>query len=754
MDTALDFSIVIPVFNREDLTQQCLATLPPTLAGAGLGEVIVVDNGSDPATAAVLAAHPWVRVIRNERNLGFAAACNQGTRAAQGRYVVHLNNDTVGHPGWLAAMLRVFAEEPNVGVVGARLLFPDGTLQHAGVVAAPNRLGPEGFGPYHFLWKWPGDTPAAMHRTDYDCVTGACLVMERDVYLELGGFDEAYWNGYEDVDLCYKARARGLRVIYEPSAVLIHYESQSGIQRKRRVLHNVRELAERWRDVIVPDHNRWAERVGFVRRDSIAGNVVHLSPPHATLFVHGAEPANADAWLARARAGRFPIGDVIWCAAGRAPAGTASHRDARAKLAEATVVRGDRYVAIVDTSSQLDVDWLSDLIDTVEFGTDVCAATVVAAEDFDLTSMPLAADARCTLLAMRTFPQHLAIDPTFATVGGCVAAFVADAVSIGRAVRAVRRPAAVLGADVPDAVFATRRGMSIARARRADALRLEELSRRTNEVVMLSVVMVTRNLPEQAANAIRSLREFTTIPYELIVVDNGSKTAARDAVAGIPGITFIASPRDLGAAAGRNLGARSARGTHVCFIDDDVVVAPGALEALLASFADDATLGITAPVTNLGELAQMGTQPKYGDMQGLIAFARGRSADFAGQRFPAEIVGGFCLLVARTALEIVGGFDPRFPSGTFETVDFCIRVRAAGYGIGICEDAFVHHAGGAALLANGQPYPANLSAAWPIIAAKFGLPTVMPEARLGSYVAAIRGGFDPRTHRVVVSAAP
>jgi GT2 family glycosyltransferase len=203
----MEYSIVIPVFNREDLTKQCLETLRPTLEGAGEGEVIVVDNGSKPETAAVLAAFPFVRVIRNERNLGFAAACNQGTRAAQGRFVVHLNNDTVGTPGWLATMLRVFDEEPNVGVVGAKLLFPDGTLQHAGVVALPHRFGAETIGPYHYLWQAAGAHPVAAIPVDLEVVTGACLVSPRELFLELGGFEELFWNGYEDVDYCLKVRS-------------------------------------------------------------------------------------------------------------------------------------------------------------------------------------------------------------------------------------------------------------------------------------------------------------------------------------------------------------------------------------------------------------------------------------------------------------------------------------------------------------------------------------------------------------------
>ncbi len=737
---AVDFSIVMPVFNREDLTQQCLSTLLPTLAGAGTGEVIVVDNGSEPATAAVLAEHPWVRVIRNEKNLGFAAACNQGTRAAQGRFVVHLNNDTVGRDGWLAAMLRVFAEEENVGIVGARLLFPDGTLQHAGVVAGPMRLGPEGFGPYHFLWQRAPDHPAAIHRTDYDVVTGACLVMERAMYLELGGFDEVYWNGYEDVDLCYKARSRGLRVIYEPSAVLVHFESQSGIQRKRRLLHNIRELAERWRDTVVPDHNRWSERAGFIRRETIFGGPPQLSVPPLAVLVHGDAPADAQAWLAHATSGRHPIVEVIWAAAGKPPKGAVARTDPRAALAEVMELRGDRYLVVVDTATHVEREWLSDLIDTVEFGGDLCAATVVDAEELDPRSMPLTADARCTLLALRQFPQHLDVDRTMGTIDGAVAALVSEAVALGRGVRATRRPTARLGPDRDDATFARRFGRSIALARRADPVRLEELSRRANGTVGLSIVLVTCNLSKDATNAIMSLREFVRIPYELIVVDNGSLAEHRDAIAGIAGIRFIASPVNVGNAAARNLGARYATGTHLLFLDDDTVVAPQAVESLLAAFADDRVLGMTAPVTNNGDVGQT-VGAAYANTEQLVAITLERHRDYLGIRVPCDAVGGFCVCISRVAWDAVGGYDGRFASGTFESEDLCIRIRSAGYSIDVCEDAFVHHSGGGSLRANGASYPIDKSQAWSALATKFGMTPKMPEYPIHHYVAAARGGF-------------
>src|SRR5262249_15422921 len=155
---------------------------------------IVVDNASSDQTPEVLAEFPWIRLIRNERNLGFAAANNQGARAAQGRFLILLNNDTQPFPGWLSAMLKV-AGEPDVGAVGARLLFANDTIQHAGVVVTHVLFGRMGVTPFHYGFRLGGGDPDVNKRRDYQVVTGACLATPRDLYLELGGLDEIYWNG-------------------------------------------------------------------------------------------------------------------------------------------------------------------------------------------------------------------------------------------------------------------------------------------------------------------------------------------------------------------------------------------------------------------------------------------------------------------------------------------------------------------------------------------------------------------------------
>ena len=238
-------SIVIPCFNRADLTLQCLQALAASTE-PGTYEVVLVDNGSTDATAQLAdLAGPLFSVIRNEENLGFARACNQGAAAARAPVVVFLNNDVLARPGWLPALLAPFEHDPTVGIVGARLLFPDGSLQHAGIVIGTGVADGRLQGAHRF-YQMPGDTPEALVAGEVQAVTGAVLAIRREAWDAVGGFDEGYWNGLEDVDLCLSVGDQGWKVVYEPSAVLVHLESQSGAERWSKFDANVERFHQRW----------------------------------------------------------------------------------------------------------------------------------------------------------------------------------------------------------------------------------------------------------------------------------------------------------------------------------------------------------------------------------------------------------------------------------------------------------------------------------------------------------------------------
>ena len=215
-------SIVIPTFNRLDLTRDCLDGIRRTTA-PGSVEIVVVDNRSTDGTRDYLAAEQRagrIRCLLNEENIGFGKACNRAVETSTGEFVLLLNNDIVPLPGWLDAMLAELAD-PTVGIVGSRLLYPDGTIQHAGADFTPNRETE------HVHRSAPGDDPAVTVSRDYPVVTGASMLLRRDLYDRLGGFDEGFWMYVEDVDLCVRAWHAGYRVRYCADSVLIHFESQS-----------------------------------------------------------------------------------------------------------------------------------------------------------------------------------------------------------------------------------------------------------------------------------------------------------------------------------------------------------------------------------------------------------------------------------------------------------------------------------------------------------------------------------------------
>ena len=235
-----DCSIIIPVWNNAALTQQCLTALAQVTEGVTF-EVIVVDNGSTDGVQEFLQTLGGdVRVIRNQDNLGFAKACNQGARASTAPYLIFLNNDTIPLKGWLTALVEDARTHSDVAVVGSKLLYEDGTIQHAGVA-----FSREWFMPYHIYRGMNAQAPCVSHRRELDCVTAACMLVRRDAFIDVDGFDEGYRNGFEDVDLCLKIREKNWKIVYQPHSVLFHLESRTP-GRKTHDQDNSRRLHDRW----------------------------------------------------------------------------------------------------------------------------------------------------------------------------------------------------------------------------------------------------------------------------------------------------------------------------------------------------------------------------------------------------------------------------------------------------------------------------------------------------------------------------
>lgn len=221
----MSVSVIVLHYGPRHLTDACLASLRQHSPDV---QVVLIDN-TPP----------------NE-NLGFAGGCNAGADLADGDVYVFLNNDTEVTAGWLEPILAEL-EDPTVGAAGPKLIYRNGAVQCAGLRIDFRQWGSEA---RNLRADWT-TKPA-----DVDGVTGACLAVRAELFGLLSGFDEGFWNGYEDVDLCLRVRAAGHRIRYTPNATVIHHESQSDpVERYRKVQQNIARLNRKWGD-------RWPSPTG------------------------------------------------------------------------------------------------------------------------------------------------------------------------------------------------------------------------------------------------------------------------------------------------------------------------------------------------------------------------------------------------------------------------------------------------------------------------------------------------------------
>ncbi|HEY0383969.1 MAG TPA: glycosyltransferase family 2 protein [Candidatus Elarobacter sp.] len=247
-------AIVIPTRDHGADVDRCLSSIfaRPTYPDF---EVVLVDNGStDAASLATFArwsaAQPRVRVLRYDVPFNFAAINNHAAQKSKSTYLLFLNNDTeVVTPDWLEALAEQ-VQRPSIGAAGPKLLYPDGTIQHAGVIAGIG--GVAGHVHKHADGEAGGYFNVLRTVNNYSALTGACLMLRREVFERAGGFDEELAVAFNDVDLCLKLGALGLRNVYLPHVVLVHHESKSrgaeaGPDKQARFLRERGIMQERWR---------------------------------------------------------------------------------------------------------------------------------------------------------------------------------------------------------------------------------------------------------------------------------------------------------------------------------------------------------------------------------------------------------------------------------------------------------------------------------------------------------------------------
>jgi GT2 family glycosyltransferase/glycosyltransferase involved in cell wall biosynthesis len=271
-------SIVIPAHNKFWVTYNCIAALilAPNEISA---EIILVDDGSSDQTAEIERYVKGVTIVRHETAQGFVRASNRGAEFARGEFIVMLNNDTEPAAGWLDELAYVFERFDDVGLVGAKLVYPDGKLQEAGGLIFQNLD----------VWNYgrggnPHD-PRFNYIRKVDYCSGACLMLRREIWNQLKGFDEFYAPAYyEDTDLAFRVRALGLKTYYTPFAEIVHFEgvsngasTSSGVKRFQAI--NEPKFRSRWAPTIRRQPNGQSPEVAKDRGAMLRALVIDAETP-------------------------------------------------------------------------------------------------------------------------------------------------------------------------------------------------------------------------------------------------------------------------------------------------------------------------------------------------------------------------------------------------------------------------------------------------------------------------------------------
>ena len=239
-----ELSIIIPVHNALPFLNKCLTSLQK-IEGVDGYEIIIVNDGSSQETVNYLNQFPQLNTIHFQQSKGFIEACHAGVNKANGKYILLLNSDTeLIEPTSFRKMLDIFKFNKNVGVVGARLLLENNTIQHASLIFDPKQMNYI----HHNIGKDKNDPVVCVNEV-VDVVTGACFMTSRGLWNKIGGFDKNYGHGYfEDTDYCLRAKELGYSTIYCGEALLYHYQSKSfsGGPTKEHFSNNHEIFKQRW----------------------------------------------------------------------------------------------------------------------------------------------------------------------------------------------------------------------------------------------------------------------------------------------------------------------------------------------------------------------------------------------------------------------------------------------------------------------------------------------------------------------------
>lgn len=246
-------SIIIPVYNQFNYTYECIKSIIKNTEDVPY-EIIIADDNSTDITRKIKKMIEGITVIRNRQNMRFLLNCNNAAKYAKGKYVLFLNNDTQVQENWLSSLVNLIESDNTIGMVGSKFIYPDGRLQEAGGI-----LWKDGS-----AWNYGHGQNPSLPEFNYvkevDYISGASIMISKELWNEIGGFDERFVPAYcEDSDFAFEVRKRGYKVMYQPKSVIVHFEGVSNgtdtsVGQKAYQVTNSKKFYEKWKEVLEREH--------------------------------------------------------------------------------------------------------------------------------------------------------------------------------------------------------------------------------------------------------------------------------------------------------------------------------------------------------------------------------------------------------------------------------------------------------------------------------------------------------------------
>ena len=714
-------SIIIPVYNNAQYTRQCLEKLFANTDSDSF-ELIVVDNHSTDETSELLPSYGnAINVITNPVNMGFATACNQGARAASGRYVLFLNNDTEVQSGWLDPLIDTLDSDPDIGAAGSRLLYPDGRLQHAGVVVISQKDVCTLLPRHVFMGENPASVPVDQPMF-FQALTAACLMFRKDVFDDLGGFDEAYWNGCEDVDLCFKMHQAGKKMAYQPESIVIHHESVSGHERQVAQPRNNARLRARWEHVIQPDilQEGWIARRGPSR----AVMPMKAGGPDPVEYLEIAAAwwtkRECDAVIAKEARQAAKLLDELTQSRQETAQTKAQLSESRNRLKqlseELDLSRQETAQTKAQLSEELDLSrqetaqtktWLSESRNRLKQITVDLEKSRAHTVEMEKQTAELSAgnQRKADLLRVLHSDFNKLLKSKRWQVGNAVIRFIEILMF---------RPKVMLAADHMQDVF-NRPQESQHRSSPGYSMDPKEIittpipdPAMPKRVVVMNtdIVVCIHNALDDVTRCLDSVVKSTTFPYFLILVNDGSNPEMteylRQFVQTHPHARLLENGTAQGYTRAANQGLRASTAEQVVLLNSDTIVPKMWLEALTECALSDPSIGIVGPMSNAASWQSIPRRFGPDGDWAVNDLPDGYTVDemaelvyqMSDRRFPrVAFVNGFCFLIKRTVISSIGLLDEdAFPAGYGEENDYCLRAAQAGFSLAIADHGYVYHA--------------------------------------------------------------